>query len=363
MDSRKREAKVAEKRKRKEALESRTEVNTDKGTEEEAAKKPQKERKTSEVSDEKDTAVQAVSEEIEEGTASNALESDDLEEENAEMDAEMAMYDVEEDDLDADLDEDSSSGSDEEDVALSAASEEEDESVSVQRQAKLAETKTGNGAAAAKDRSSSSGKLDPSLFFASFSKDRKDASTSILKGKHVHLGDKDEDEEAMFQRQEAERERRRKLKRKGGVVKGRDGQPMRRLKDGRTVIRALAAPASKDVEDTAEAHFEERLAPHRPLDTFEAQPGKAVTSFKERRLGFNQKPSHTQAKGVQGRKGQSTSGDDDDRLLDALMHGGGLNDDHLTGKRKRSDKSSKPKRQGAPGKNRRPAPTFGFARS
>lgn len=96
--------------------------------------------------------------------------------------------------------------------------------------------------------SSSSARLDPSLFKAYFSSPLPSSSNlkSSLK-KTVPLAPPTQAElrEAREQRKAIKVAKRRREERKGGVVKGRDGLPMRRLGDGRTVVRSLDQPGRR----------------------------------------------------------------------------------------------------------------------
>lgn len=344
----KREAKAAVNRGRDGARETRQkDLETRKSTQELPAADSNEDDAVQDSDEEGPTG--GFSEEDETGSSIEGSEEED-----------EAMYDVEEDDLDADLDEDISSGS-ETDAELPVREDSEKESRKPAREQTKTIASSIRKPSVEKTAAEESNpdKLDPSLFFASFSKDRQRPSKPSSVGTKINFSTLDE-EEASFRRQEAERERRRKIKRKGGVVKGRDGQPMRRLKDGRTVVRASAPSTANGEEVGADLLGEERLAPHRPLDSFEAQPSKGVRNFKERKLGFYNKSHPSQATSEQPRKKQKFNDDNGD--LDAFMLGG-ISSSRLTGKRERSDKGSKPKRQGDSGKNRRPAPTFGFARS
>ncbi|EPQ28807.1 uncharacterized protein PFL1_03610 [Pseudozyma flocculosa PF-1] len=183
---------------------------------------------------------------------------------------ESDAFDIEEDDLDADLDEPTDLEDEGEADASSSAST----------------------AAAGPSR------LDPSLFAKVFAK-KTPAAKSILKRKAA---------DPMTAEMEAEeRLRRKKLraKRQGGIVKGRDGMPMRRLPDG-TIVRSLSshAPLGKkktnfDDDDAAaqaqgeEEEEEEDTTPldpavrPTPLDPSVSLPNAKIRGYKKRKLGLS----------------------------------------------------------------------------
>lgn len=127
-----------------------------------------------------------------------------------------------------------------------------------------------------------SNRLDPSLFAEVFSKPAS-APKSILRKRSV---EERADEVARLQR---ERKQRRKEQRAGGVVKGRDGMPMKRAPDG-TVLRALNTSSSKhkttfDDEDAEEPQEPlETLVRPEPLDPSVSLPNAKARAFKKSRL-------------------------------------------------------------------------------
>lgn len=131
------------------------------------------------------------------------------------------------------------------------------------------------------DEPSSSNRLDPSLFAQVFAQPVA-APRSILKKRSA---EERADEVAKLQR---ERKQRRKEQRAGGVVKGRDGLPMKRGEDG-TVLRALTTSnkrkTSFDDDHTAElqAPLDQVVRPAL-LDPSASLPNAKARAFKKRSL-------------------------------------------------------------------------------
>ncbi|KAN0063135.1 hypothetical protein ACQY0O_004299 [Thecaphora frezii] len=243
---------------------------------------------------------------------------------------ESDAFHVEEDDLDADLDEA------EED------SEGADDGVQAQ------ETSVTNDAVPTAGPS----RLDPSLFAQAFAT-KKPTAKSILKRRAV--------DPITAEMEEEERQRRKKLraKRKGGIVKGRDGMPMRRLPDG-TIVRSLSSHSAfqlgkkkTNFDDDTEGADDEDRTPLDPavrpmiLDPTTALPNAKIRGFKKRKLGLAQPApavaatapsSNTQAK---KKKAAATIRDDDDPLGlndPAFLPGGEFyKPQKLTGARPRKD--------------------------
>lgn len=127
-----------------------------------------------------------------------------------------------------------------------------------------------------------SNRLDPSLFAEVFAQPVS-APKSILKRRSA---EERADEVAALQR---ERKQRRKEQRAGGVVKGRDGLPMKRADDG-TVLRALntskrSHKTSFDDEEEAqpEKPLDDMIRPT-PLDPSASLPNSKARAFKKRAL-------------------------------------------------------------------------------
>lgn len=171
-------------------------------------------------------------------------------------------YDIEEDDLDADLDE-----------------EDEDEDDEAEEETAAAAPSNPN-------------RLDPALFASAFARKGDARAAAILRGQGQAQGQGNVDKAA--EKRAARKEARRRKVRKGGVVQGRDGMPMRRLKDGRTIVRALESTPSSTVSAPASAgaeQFVEPALPYVPLDPSLSLPNKRARAFKKRRLQLQRSTS------------------------------------------------------------------------
>ncbi|SJX61744.1 uncharacterized protein SRS1_12728 [Sporisorium reilianum f. sp. reilianum] len=128
-----------------------------------------------------------------------------------------------------------------------------------------------------------SNRLDPSLFAQVFSQPVS-APRSILKKRSAE-GEADE-----VARLQKERKLKRKQQRAGGVVKGRDGLPMKLAQDG-TVLRALNEPTQSthktsfddQDEDQPEEPLDEMARPT-PLDRSVSLPSAKTRAFRKRTL-------------------------------------------------------------------------------
>ncbi|UZJ55368.1 hypothetical protein CBS101457_004688 [Exobasidium rhododendri] len=158
--------------------------------------------------------------------------------------------------------------------------------------------------------------LDPSLFAASFSRKR---ATSISK--------KDE-------ANPVEHSVVRGSKKRFGMVKGRDGQPMKRLKDGQTIVRVLGKQPSVVNESTQE----ETLPLPLSLEPFQALPNAKIRAFRKQKLGLRQNGSR--AKKAVVTKSMRTQEDPLGLQDPAFMKGGELEGLGLPTKRKRSARKS-----------------------
>ncbi|EST07622.1 hypothetical protein PSEUBRA_002712 [Kalmanozyma brasiliensis GHG001] len=131
------------------------------------------------------------------------------------------------------------------------------------------------------DEPGPSNRLDPSLFAEVFARPVA-APRSILKKRSA---EEEADEVVKLQK---ERRLQRKKQRAGGVVKGRDGMPMKRTSDG-TVLRALNTSTSHKTsfDDQDENSPEEPLdtvARPDPLDPSVSLPNAKARAFKKRTL-------------------------------------------------------------------------------
>ncbi|SPC66912.1 uncharacterized protein UHOD_02463 [Ustilago sp. UG-2017b] len=165
------------------------------------------------------------------------------------------------------------------------------------------------------EEASSTTRLDPSLFAEVFAQPVS-APKSILKKR---LAEERADEVAKLQR---ERKQRRKEQRAGGVVKGRDGLPMKRAEDG-TILRALTTsnrPSARSSSHKTSFDDEDGEQPDEPLDEVvrptqldrsASLPNAKARAFLKRALerkkgGFK---SATSAKGASAAKKQKNQDD------------------------------------------------------
>ncbi|CAO1622710.1 unnamed protein product [Parajaminaea phylloscopi] len=183
---------------------------------------------------------------------------------------------------------------------------------------------------------SSSQRLDPSLFQAYFAKPTEEASwRGILKTSSSASTSSTPAEEAALAREirlarkQARLEAKRRKERRGGVVLGRDGMPMKRVQDGRTVVRSLASssqPSSAKstgsaITDGADQLIQRESALRqaaekssaRGVDEADRLSTSKSNSFVKRKLGLKgQRAAPTAAS--QGGKKKARSNDDDDPL-------------------------------------------------
>ncbi|PWN34106.1 uncharacterized protein FA14DRAFT_161634, partial [Meira miltonrushii] len=121
----------------------------------------------------------------------------------------------------------------------------------------------------AEGSASSTQRLDPALFAASFSKPAFADSTSTSTN----------DEEGQTKEQA-----RQKAKRKGGIVKDKDGQSIRRLNDGRTTVRVLE---KRKFDDPSIERIEDIVRRPEAVDSSQSLPTAKARKFKKDRLGLN----------------------------------------------------------------------------
>lgn len=169
-------------------------------------------------------------------------------------------------------------------------------------------------------------RLDPALFAASFSEP--------VKRDH---GDAFGDASTSSSRLDAAKQKR-QAKRRGGIVKGRDGQPMVRLDDGRTTVRVLDKPKvarfDEDDQRNTSAAVEPVLERPAEFDASQSLPTAKARKYKKRKLGLtgtqDSAGSAPQAlrskpgKGIKrGKKADKRSDEDPLGLQDpAFMQGG-----------------------------------------
>lgn len=148
----------------------------------------------------------------------------------------------------------------------------------------------GSGTAST-DLASASKRLDPSLFAASFSQRASASSSSSSSSSQKATELSTSQAERLRQQIEAKR----KAKRKGGIVQGRDGRPMRRLNDGQTVVRVLESSKARiDDEKKEESTKEETLLAPTLLPAAQALPSAKASKFKRQKLGLKEKSdNHT----------------------------------------------------------------------
>lgn len=190
-------------------------------------------------------------------------------------------------------------------------------------------------------------RLDPALFAATFA-----ARSSNQKGGG---GRDDDDSHTLDSRSssalEIAAERRRRERRRKGIVRGRDGQPMRRVDD--TTIRVLPSIAQQHPSFLAqdgegnETEAEETLVRPPALDPIEARPSSKNRAFKKRKLGLHgaqgnggggpASRAHVPKVSGGGGKSKASKRDEDDPLgLEdpAFMKGGEFEGMGLSGTKK-----------------------------
>jgi hypothetical protein len=163
--------------------------------------------------------------------------------------------------------------------------------------------------------------LDPSLFAASFSKRKASPSLKTTnasgKGKVIELAAGAIPKKKRF-----------------GMAKGQDGQPMKRLKDGKTIVRVL----EKDQRE-AKGGMEETLAPPPPIAPSQVLPNAKIRAFKKQRLGLKGTANGTKDK-VSTPKSLRTEEDPLGLEDPAFLKGGEFAGLGLPAKRKRPTKPS-----------------------
>lgn len=171
----------------------------------------------------------------------------------------------------------------------------------------------------AQDEAGPSNRLDPSLFAEVFAQPVS-APRSILKKRSA---EKEADEVARLQK---ERKLKRKKQRAGGVVKGRDGMPMKMTSDG-TVLRALNTSNSHKTsfDDQEEAEKDEPLdtfTKPTPLDPSVSLPNAKARAFKKQKLA--KKGTSKASASAKGSSAKAKKNDDDPLGLNdpAFLPGG-----------------------------------------
>lgn len=145
----------------------------------------------------------------------------------------------------------------------------------------LAENSDGINDQSETNEAGPSNRLDPSLFAEVFSQPVS-APRSILKKRSAEQG---ADEVARLQK---ERRLKRKKQRAGGVVKGRDGMPMKMASDG-TVLRALSTSSNHktsfdDLDESQPDEPLDELTRPTKLDPTVSLPNAKARAFKKRTL-------------------------------------------------------------------------------
>ena len=123
--------------------------------------------------------------------------------------------------------------------------------------------------ATAEGSASSAQRLDPALFAASFSKPAFANSTSTAS----------HDEEEGHTKEQS----RQRGKRKGGIIKDKNGESIRRLNDGRTTVRVLE---KRKFEDPSMERIEEVVKRPESVDSSQSLPTAKARRFKKDRLGL-----------------------------------------------------------------------------
>lgn len=170
--------------------------------------------------------------------------------------------------------------------------------------------------------SSTSHILDPSLFAASFAK--KDTNDSTSKGKAAKATLSNASSSKL------------PTKKQFGLGKCRDGQPMKKLKDGRTIVRVLPKQPKKiDLQKVDDHALEETLFRPSALDSSEVVPNAKIRSFKKQKLGLKERKLEPAVKGNNSRLEEDPLGLEDP----AFMKGGELEGVGLSLSRKPTMKS------------------------
>lgn len=277
-----------------------------------------------------------VDEDDEDGSGSGSDDEDDASEDDEQ---EQEESNEDDDESDNSIDESDGSEVDSDDVSTHAAtSRRKTAQGKARHQNEQSQTRPQPQASTSKStmgsKPTSSSHLDPSIFQSYFkSHAAQPTQRSILKSSSSSRElTEEEEEEIKRARRQARREARLRAERKGGVVVGRDGRPMKRFKDGRTVVRALQGKGAAAVSDDAEVDDVDRLA------------AKRAERFRKRKLGLSggaggQAAAAGAALGGDKKAAAKTGDDDDDPL--------GLNDPafqpggefahlaNLTGRKKR----------------------------
>lgn len=206
------------------------------------------------------------------------------------------------------------------------------------------------------DEATTSNRLDPSLFAEVFAQPVS-APKSILKKRSA---EERADEVAKLQR---ERKQRRKEQRVGGVVKGRDGLPMKRAEDG-TILRALTTsnkPSARSSSHKTSFDDEDEEQPDEPLDEVvrptqldrsASLPNAKARAFLKRNLERKRTGSRTaaSAKGADAAKKQKNE-DDPLGLNDpAFLPGGEFY--HLVNKGDKARAAKQNRKESAPSARR-----------
>jgi hypothetical protein len=160
--------------------------------------------------------------------------------------------------------------------------------------------------------------LDPSLFAASFAKKRTFPSTTSQSKTESSLSHSNKP-----------------VKKRSRVAKGHDGQPMKRLKDGRTIVRVLQRDTRKQPASERTAIIEETLEPPSALDPSEVLPNAKIRGFRKQKLGLREEIQKSNAAKKMSRIEEDPLGLEDP----AFMKGGEFEGLGLTPKRGLGGKS------------------------
>ncbi|PWN40317.1 hypothetical protein IE81DRAFT_232329 [Ceraceosorus guamensis] len=226
---------------------------------------------------------------------------------------------------------------------------------------------------------SQSTRLDPKIFESVF------GSAASLQGNGSEISNRPttagELAEALKERRQVHRAEKERKNREGGVVRGRDGESMKRLRDGRTVVRSAAAPridlpgSHEDANpDRMTRHHEERediLLPQ-PVSfrAGETRPAARSRAFLKRSLklysaeqaarkAVKERARKTNVKGTATPK--KTTDDPLGMEDPAFLPGGEFykGDKKLTGKRGKRGRAPVPKKDSAFGRSASSHAAFG----